>query len=396
MADPGMAEIQKEALKVVGGEPASRSKVAADKLQKTYQEDGARAALEDARINRESGLSPVKRQEAIETNIFFDPANPDINQQAKRNQAQGAIEKAGKYASEKFDNLSNAEKVSLRADISDKIQGTNYLRGFYQGLNPAQRTALTEGVLKDPHFQRAVNHRLQELAEKRITEADKDARATDRGISHVEAAGQLETEWVYDLENAVGEEAGKFFRQQLDLADQAWQSEKTGIQNEDCKKIIDILDKEWTDKVNGKINTQRDLDAFLKDGIEGIVKVRSGINTAEKDRILKDPDLRDQVEGKVLHRVVELQLRQGNKLKQEDWYKLADKYGQDKITDIFTDYKVIKDAIQKAKDDGLVEPTFLEGLKKLPRNKWLAVLLALMAVSVVGAPAIPSTLKKYT
>lgn len=386
MADPGLPEIQQEALKVVGGEALSQNKVAAEHLGKKYQEEGARAALEDARANREIGVSKEKRQMAVENNIYLDPKSPDVHQQAKRNQAQRAIERTNHYVKESFDNLTDAEKKNFREAVLTKMRGTTYLQGLYQSLTPPQREALAEGLLKDPNFCRTVNHRLQEGVDKQITEEEKKKMAAKFGITHEEAAGRLETAWIGSLENVIGDVAGEHFRQQLDLADKTWRDEKDSIQNEDAKRTIDRLDKDWTNEEYGKERTQRDYKAFVKDGVEGM----ASLTPQEKARAASDPDFKAKLEEKVLQRTVELQLRYGNKLKEKDWYKLADKFGQDKVTEAFENYTGLKDKLQEAKAKGLVDLNFWEKVKKLPRKTWFQVMMALLGVALVGAVGIPA------
>lgn len=395
MAGPLKApeRIQQEAIKVARGEVMSENRIARTQLQELSQKEGAKKALVDATANRRVGKSAADRRGAQEANIYFDAAHPQAADQTQRRaDAADSMRRTNDFLTKRYENVGATDRAALQQQALERVATNSWTAEMYTELRtPAQQEQFAKQLLTDPNLKAIINRNFDDRVNHRITDGMKDARAAERGISHEDAAGQLEVEWQASLDNVVGDSVGQYMNENFTLAEKLVDDDITTVSAELDARAGDQARSKVTRELKDRYarnnnDLQRDYQALHDHGLEGVL-ANAGVVGADRDAILKDPALRDEYEIKIAQMQLTQRLRKG-RLKKDEFYKLADAdwCGIDKLQEIVEHHKAVEASLKQYQAEGIVDKSFWEKVKHLSSTQRKSLLYLLLGGML--APAI--------
>ncbi len=387
---------------------------AAEQVRTLAKKAAGREVLKAARENRPMGLSD-ERINSVATLLTLRTVD-------EQNDVTARLSSVDALLTQGYD--THPDKNELRTEILTAFDNSSSMNGVIQ---PAERGATAEAMLKDDEIRDILNGKIQDIATRQGPTPDEiQARIAyrisvgdDRGdpahpkhqelvdLARGECEAVFQAKLIRDTENLVGDSVNELFRRNFDAADDV-----INIRGDELDALVAANEtKAGRDAAAGAIKKIRDEysvytpDAYKKGGVvEQRFKdfVERGLEgaglTPDEIQAIKDAGLTEEYEKTIGQMMLTNRMKVGkldiadiNRLSNAEWMGATQDERMDKLEQIVTSNERVKNLIERGQEDGWLTPKLWDRIKNAGPAGAAGMVTALMAVLlgpglIVGAP----------
>ncbi len=192
---------------------------------------------------------------------------------------------------------------------------------------------------------------------------------------------KYEDEWLKTIGDVATDAASETIKNMMADSKEVWVQQKSEIQDAQIRSKLDGFDENYGLKT---FKAKDMLSNVQSDGIESVI----GAATPGGKYLLGNPEALKDFEAKFFARMLSLRIQEGS-MSEKEFMEFANSrhVGREKLTAAITEHKAVQQALKEAKAAGVVSPSFLEQLRKLPDQKWFKILMILLGIAVIGGGA---------